>query len=100
MELLAMPVARRGEIVTRDEIVDHLWGRDVFIEVGSGINTVVRKIRRALRDNQDRPRFIQTVQDKGYRFIAELESAPRVVLAVLPSTNLQETRSRTTSPMA
>ena len=89
MELLMLLVARRGEIVTRDEIVERLWGRDVFIEVGSGVNTVIRKIRRALRDNADRPRFIQTVQSKGYRFIADVESTPSMVLAVLPFTNLQ-----------
>jgi TolB-like protein len=89
MELLMMLVARRGEIITRDEIVERLWGRDVFIEVGSGVNTVVRKIRRALRDNADHPRFIQTVQGKGYRFIATVDSAPSMVLAVLPFTNLQ-----------
>jgi TolB-like protein len=89
MELLMLLVARHNEIVTRDEIVDRLWGRDVFIEVSSGVNTVVRKIRRALRDNPDCPRFIQTVQGKGYRFIANLESAPSMLLAVLPFTNLQ-----------
>lgn len=89
MELLMLLVARRGEVVTRDEIVERLWGRDVFIEVGSGVNTVVRKIRRALRDDAGRPRFIQTVLGKGYRFIADCESAPSMVLAVLPFTNLQ-----------
>jgi DNA-binding winged helix-turn-helix (wHTH) protein len=89
MELLMLLVARRGEIVTRDEIVQRLWGPDVFIEVGSSVNTVIRKIRRRLRDNADRPRFIQTVQGKGYRFIANLESTPSMVLAVLPFTNLQ-----------
>jgi TolB-like protein/Tfp pilus assembly protein PilF len=89
MELLMMLVARHNEIVTRDEIVERLWGRDVFIDVGSGVNTVVRKVRRALRDNPDHPRFIQTVQGKGYRFIANLESAAHTVVAVLPFTNLQ-----------
>lgn len=57
-----MLVPRLGEVITRDEIAARLWGRDVFIEVGSGINTVVCKIRRALRDNPDHPRVIQTVQ--------------------------------------
>src|SRR5262245_53984528 len=89
MELLMLLVTRRGEIVSRAEIVEHLWGRDVFIEVGSGVNTVIRKIRRALRDNPDRARFIQTVQGKGYRFIANLDSTPSMVLAVLPFINLQ-----------
>ena len=82
-------VDRCGELVTRDEIVNRLWGRDVFIDVDTSVNTVIRKIRRALRDSADQPRFIQTVQGKGYRFIADVESATGAVLAVLPFENLQ-----------
>jgi TolB-like protein len=89
MDLLMLLVDRRGELVTRDEIVDRLWGRDVFIDVDASVNTVIRKIRRALRDSADRSRFIHTVQGKGYRFIADVESATGAVLAVLPFENLQ-----------
>ena len=89
MELLIMLVERRGELVTRDEIVDRLWGPDVFIDVDASVNTVIRKIRRALRDDADDARFIQTVQGKGYRFIAAVESTGvTAVLAVLPFQNL------------
>jgi TolB-like protein len=90
MELLILLVNRRGELVTRDEIVKHLWGPDVFIDIDASINTVIRKIRRALRDSADRSRFIHTVQGKGYRFIAAVELMHSgVVLAVLPFQNLQ-----------
>ena len=89
MELLMLLVDRRGELVTRDEIVDRLWGRDVFIDIDTSVNTVIRKIRRALRDSADHSRFIQTVQGKGYRFIADVEPATGAVLAVLPFENLQ-----------
>lgn len=89
MELLMLLVARRGELVTRDEIVSRLWGRDVFVDIDTSVNTVVRKIRRALRDSADHSRFIQTVQGKGYRFVADVESATGAVLAVLPFENLQ-----------
>ena len=89
MDLLIMLVERRGELVTRDEIVDRLWGPDVFIDVDASVNTVIRKIRRALRDDADDARFIQTVQGKGYRFIAAVESTGvTAVLAVLPFQNL------------
>ena len=89
MDLLIFLVDRRGQLVTRDDIVERLWGRDVFIDVDTSVNTVIRKIRRALRDSADNSRFIQTVQGKGYRFIAEVESArARVVVAVLPFQNL------------
>ena len=80
---------RRGELVTRDEIVDRLWGRDVFIDLDTSVNTVIRKVRRALRDSADHSRFIQTVQGKGYRFIADVEPATGAALAVLPFQNLQ-----------
>ena len=88
MELLMMLVDRRGELVTRDEIVSRLWGRDVFIDADASVNTVIRKVRRALRDSADHSRFIQTVQGKGYRFVADVESAGRSVLAVLPFKNI------------
>ena len=70
MDLLILLVDRRDQLVTRSEIVDRLWGRDVFVEVDASVNTLIRKIRRALSDAADSPRFIQTVQGKGYRFIA------------------------------
>jgi DNA-binding winged helix-turn-helix (wHTH) protein len=84
MELLMLLVARHGELVTRDEIVEHLWDLDVDTRV----NTVIRKIRRVLRDSADAPRFLQTVQGKGYRFIVDLEPPTVAVLAVLPFENL------------
>jgi len=71
MELLQLLLERNGEIVTRQEIVERLWGKDVFVDTEHGINTAVRKIRAALRDDIDRPRFIQTVSGKGYRFIGD-----------------------------
>jgi DNA-binding SARP family transcriptional activator len=51
LELLMLLVNRRGELVTREEIVQTLWSRDVFIDIDTSVNTVVRKLRRALRDS-------------------------------------------------
>ena len=73
MELLLLLVHHRGELVTRSHIVERLWGRDVFLEVDASVNSLIRKIRRALHDSVERPRFVQTVQGKGYRFIAPVE---------------------------
>ena len=70
MELLILLVQRRGELVSRDEIAERLWGKDVFVDVDHSINTAVRKVRRALRDDPEKPRFIETVVGKGYRFAA------------------------------
>jgi TolB-like protein/DNA-binding winged helix-turn-helix (wHTH) protein/Tfp pilus assembly protein PilF len=70
MELLILLVERRGELVSRDEIAERLWGKDVFLDVEHGINTAVRKVRQALRDDPDKPRYVETVVGKGYRFAA------------------------------
>ena len=69
-------VERRGQLVTRAEIVDRLWGKDVFVDVENGVNTAIRKLRQALRDSPDAPTFIETVPGKGYRFIATVEVLP------------------------
>ncbi len=71
MELLILLAEKEGSIATRQEIVERLWGKDVFVDTEHGINTAVRKIRHALHDDPERPRFVQTVTGKGYRFIAE-----------------------------
>lgn len=70
MELLFLLVERRGELVTREEVADRLWGTTVFVDIDQSINTAVRKVRMVLRDDPDRPHFIETVVGKGYRFAA------------------------------
>ncbi len=70
MELLFLMVERRGELVTREEVADRLWGTTVFVDIDQSINTAVRKVRMVLRDDPDKPRFIETVVGKGYRFAA------------------------------
>lgn len=69
MELLILLVERREQLVSRDEIIAKLWGSDLFIDTEASINNVVRKIRAALGDNPDKPRFLETVVGKGYRFV-------------------------------
>jgi TolB-like protein/DNA-binding winged helix-turn-helix (wHTH) protein/Tfp pilus assembly protein PilF len=72
LELLYFLVERRGELVTREEIVERLWGKSVFVDSENSINTAVRKIRQALNDDSDAPRFIITVPARGYRFVASI----------------------------
>jgi DNA-binding winged helix-turn-helix (wHTH) protein len=69
LQLLMLLVNRRGQLVSRREIEEELWGRDVFVDVEQGINTAIRKIRQVLRDHPEKPRYLQTVVGKGYRFI-------------------------------
>ena len=73
LELLILLVEHRDRLLERDAIADHLWGKDVFVDVETGVHTAVRKIRRALRDSAERPRFIEAVPGKGYRFVAAVE---------------------------
>jgi TolB-like protein/DNA-binding winged helix-turn-helix (wHTH) protein/Flp pilus assembly protein TadD len=78
MDLLILLIGRRGQLVSRSEIVDALWDKDVFVDVENGVNTAIRKLRQALRDSPDAPTFIETVPGKGYRFIATVEVPPDV----------------------
>src|SRR5450432_2686307 len=70
MDLLILLLERRGELVSRDDIADHLWGKNVFLEVDHSINTAIRKIRLTLHEDPEKPRFVETVVGKGYRFAA------------------------------
>ena len=70
MELLLLLLERRGELVTRDQIVERIWGKGVFLDTDNSINGAISKIRQVLRDNAEQPRFVQTITGKGYRFIA------------------------------
>jgi DNA-binding winged helix-turn-helix (wHTH) protein/tetratricopeptide (TPR) repeat protein len=69
MELLIFLLERREQMVSRDDIVKKLWRSDLFIDTEKNVNNVVRKLRTALGDNADRPRFLETVVGKGYRFV-------------------------------
>lgn len=69
LELLILLASSGGRLVTRDEIARCLWPSEVFVDTEHGINTAVRKIRYALRENPERPCFLETVTGKGYRFI-------------------------------
>jgi TolB-like protein/DNA-binding winged helix-turn-helix (wHTH) protein len=73
MDLLILFVCKKGDLVTREEIIDKLWGKDVFVDVDSSINSAVRKIRTALGDDPGQPRYLETVVGKGYRFIGDVE---------------------------
>ncbi len=78
LELLYLLVERRGQLVTREEILERVWGKGVFLDGENSINTAVRKVRRALSDDPDAPRFVATVPARGYRFVAEIRT-PKMV---------------------
>jgi TolB-like protein/DNA-binding winged helix-turn-helix (wHTH) protein len=69
-EILLLLLQRRGQLVTRDEIVERIWGKNIFLDTDNSINGAMRKIRQVLKDDPECPRFIQTITGRGYRFIA------------------------------
>jgi TolB-like protein/DNA-binding winged helix-turn-helix (wHTH) protein/Flp pilus assembly protein TadD len=72
-QVLALLLARPGELVTREEIRSRLWPQDTFIDFDHGLNAAVRRLRDALNDDAETPRFVETLPRRGYRFIAPVE---------------------------
>ncbi|MGC1647168.1 MAG: winged helix-turn-helix domain-containing protein [Candidatus Sulfotelmatobacter sp.] len=81
MELLIFLLGRREQMVSREDIVKKLWRSDLFIDTEKNVNNVVRKLRTALGDSAEKPRFLETVVGKGYRFVGPV----RVIDAQYPA---------------
>src|SRR5436305_14694552 len=75
MELLLLLAEREGRLVSREEIAERIWGKDIFLDLDSALNTAIRKIRLALGDDPTEPKYIETVPGKGYRFMAQIQPA-------------------------
>ncbi len=76
LQILALLLEHPGQLVTREEIRQKLWSRDTFVEFDDALNTAMRKLRAALNDSADNPRFLETVPRRGYRFIAPVVWTP------------------------
>lgn len=74
MELLLLLLEHQGQLVTRGQIIERIWGKDVFVDTDNSINAAIRKVRQVLEDDREQPRFVQTVTAKGYRFIAPIHT--------------------------
>ncbi len=72
LQLLMFLIDNHRKLVTREQIADALWGKDVFVDVEQGINTAIRKIRLALEDDSAQPQYLQTVVGRGYRFVGDI----------------------------
>src|SRR5580704_17877543 len=79
--VLSLLVERAGQMVTREEIRQALWDADTFVEFERGINFCISQIRAVLSDDAEKPRYVETLPRRGYRFIAPL-IAPVYELAV------------------
>src|SRR6267142_1996934 len=70
LRVLATLVERPGEIVTREELRERIWGKDTFVDFDQSLNKAVNRVREALHDNAGTPQYVETVPRRGYRFIA------------------------------
>jgi TolB-like protein/Tfp pilus assembly protein PilF len=91
-QVLQILLRHPGDVVTREELREKIWPADTFVDFDQGLNNAIKRLRDALGDSAETPRFIETIPKHGYRFICttELSSAPRQLrsLAVLPLENL------------
>src|SRR5690242_17769503 len=82
-QILAMLLERPGQIITREELRSRLWPGDTFVDFEHGVNSAVARLRDALGDSADSPRYIETLPRRGYRLIVSVEAPPQS--APLPS---------------
>jgi len=72
-QVLAMLLERPGDVVTREEMQKRLWPADTFVDFDHSVNTAVKKLRQALGDDKNKPRFVETLPKRGYRFLASVK---------------------------
>lgn len=96
-QVLALLLEHAGEVVTREELRQHLWPNDVFVDFDNNLNITIARLRQALRDSAEHPRFIETIPKHGYRFLVRASESvatercaatPRAKVVVLPFLNL------------
>lgn len=100
MEVLQLLLEKHSELVTREQIVERIWGKQVFVDTDNSINAAIRKIRQVLNDDADNPIFLQTVTGRGYRFIAPvtvLDSAAAEAALASDPTDLPSPGSESSS---
>jgi DNA-binding winged helix-turn-helix (wHTH) protein len=77
-QALALLLERPGEVITREEFEKRLWPGDTFVDFDHSLNTAIKKLRQALGDDNKKPRFVETLPKRGYRFTGTVEQAARV----------------------
>ncbi len=85
IEILALLLERPGQVITRDELRQRLWSTDTFVDFEHGLNAAIQRLRAALNDSAERPRYIETLARRGYRYIGPMDGAGRNGAEVLPA---------------
>jgi DNA-binding winged helix-turn-helix (wHTH) protein len=83
-QVCAILLSRPGELVSREELRQQVWPEDTFVDFDHALNTAITKIRLALGDEADNPRFVETLPRRGYRFIAPVEKPSSPTSALVP----------------
>lgn len=92
--VLDILLGRPGELVSRDELRAALWSSDTFVDFDNNLNAAVRKLREVLQDDAERPRFIETLPRRGYRFVGSLESEQHAEPGIAPAEPQRSNRWR------
>jgi DNA-binding winged helix-turn-helix (wHTH) protein len=96
-QILALLLEQPGELLTRKELQQRLWSADTFVDFEHGVNAAIQTLRRALCDSHKKPRFIETLPRRGYRFIAAVEKVQSNAATTLAS-SLHHTPADTAPP--
>jgi DNA-binding winged helix-turn-helix (wHTH) protein len=88
-QVLAALLERPGTVVTREELRTHLWQADTFVDFDHSLNAAVRRLRDALGDTAQNPRFVETVSRRGYRFLAPLNGTASAVVPEITALPVQ-----------
>jgi TolB-like protein/DNA-binding winged helix-turn-helix (wHTH) protein/Flp pilus assembly protein TadD len=99
-QVLGMLLVHAGQVVTREELQKKLWPADTFVDFDHGLNKAVNKIRDALGDSAESPRFVETVARRGYRFLAEVKGADEIAVRSPESAPAQLAHASQTSDRA
>jgi DNA-binding winged helix-turn-helix (wHTH) protein len=85
VQILAMLLERPGEVVTREELRERLWSEDTFVDFEHSLNTAIKKLRLALNDDPEKPRYIETLRRRGYRFAAVVAEGAEATAQTAPA---------------
>ena len=94
-QVLAALLERPGEVVTRDELRRRLWPEDTFVDFEHGLNAAVARLRQALGDSAEQPRYVERLAKRGYRFAAEVQGPAIEIEAEAASIPIAATKPRT-----
>src|SRR5205814_9686325 len=101
-QILCLLLERPGEMVSREELRAKLWATDTFVDFDHGLNSAVQRLRDCLSDSAGKPRWVETIPRRGYRFVGEVQcsdESPSAEILTKPTTESEDERSNTEAPI-